>query len=40
MIGIVSGSPYVAQVLEYIRVFTLYAAIASSTVNVFDVMLW
>lgn len=39
MIGILSGSPYVAQVLEYINFFTPWAAIASISVKVFDVIL-
>jgi hypothetical protein len=39
VIGIFSGSPYVAHVLEYIKVFTSFAAIDSNTTKVFDVML-
>lgn len=40
VMGIFSGSPYVAQVLEYIKVCTRCAAIASKTTRVFDVILW
>ena len=40
VIGIFSGSPYVAHVLEYINFFTPYLAIDSNTNKVFDVILW
>lgn len=40
VIGIFSGSPYVAHVLEYIKACTPCAAIASNKIRVFDVILW
>lgn len=40
VMGIFSGSPNVAHVLEYIKVSTPCLAIDSNTTKVFDVMLW
>lgn len=40
VIGIFSGSPYVAHVLEYINFCTPCFTIAFNTVKLFDVILW